>query len=306
VKGAREFRQQVEYAAVRGALFLAGSLPAGAGRAFGAAVGRLAFALRIRRDVSVDNIVRALGVTPGEASAIARRSYQNLGRSLMEFASMRRWSRQRVLSVVEVSGLEHARTALAAGRGLVMLSGHIGNWELAGAALAASGLPINFLVGEQTNARVDDVINDLRRTQKIGIITRASALKKVLVTLRRNEVIALLADQDARKGGIVVDFLGRPASTVRGPAMFAIRARCPVVVFAVHREGTRQYAVLEPPLWPDPALDEEEAVRALTQNYTDCIARHVRAHPDEYFWPHRRWKSTSPQTTKSQATSAEI
>ncbi|HKW13765.1 MAG TPA: lysophospholipid acyltransferase family protein [Candidatus Krumholzibacteria bacterium] len=296
----RQWRQGAEYQAVRGALFLAGSLPLGITRAFGAAVGTLAFALRIRREVSVDNIVRGLGLTPREATRIARRSYQNLGRSFMEFAAQRRWSQNDVLELVHLDGMEHIRHALEAGRGAIMVSGHFGNWETAGAALRGSGLPLSFLVGEQTNGRVDDVINDLRRAQQIGIITRASALKKVLTALRNNEVIALLADQDARKAGVVVEFLGRPASTVRGPAMFAIRADCPIVPFSIRRDGKAFMATVEPALWPDPALDEEASVVALTQGYTDALARAVRAHPEEYFWPHRRWKSTSSQATRSQ------
>jgi KDO2-lipid IV(A) lauroyltransferase len=298
----RRWRHGLEYQAVRGALFLAGSLPLGITRVFGAAVGTLAFALRIRREVSVDNIVRGLGLTPRAATRIARRSYQNLGRSFMEFAAQRRWSQAHVLELVHLDGLENVRRALEAGRGAIMVSGHFGNWETAGAALRASGLPLSFLVGEQTNGRVDDVINDLRRAQQIGIITRASALKKVLVALRHNEVIALLADQDARKAGVVVDFLGRPASTVRGPAMFAIRAKCPIVPFSIRRDGKGFRATVEAALWPDPALDEDASVLALTQGYTDALARAVRAHPEEYFWPHRRWKSTSSQSTHSQGT----
>lgn len=304
MKSAREIRHGIEYAAVRAALFLAGSLPLGVARAFGASVGTLAFALRIRRDVSVDNIVRGLNVTPRAAARIARRSYQNLGRCFMEFAAQRRWTSGDVMNLIAMDGLEHFRAAADQGRGAVMVSGHFGNWEGAGAALKAYGVPISFLVGEQTNARVDDVINELRRAQHIGIITRTSALKKVLTALRNNEVVCLLADQDARKGGVVVSFLGRPASTVRGPAMFAIRANCPIIPFAIHRQGKCFRAVIEPPIWRDPSLDEEAAVVAMTQAYTSALERVVRAHPEEYFWPHKRWKSTSSQATHSQGTTA--
>jgi KDO2-lipid IV(A) lauroyltransferase len=302
MNSARAIRQDVEYTAVRVALFLAGSLPLGMARAFGASVGTLAFALGIRRAVSVDNIVRGLRVTGSEANRIAHRSYRNFGRSFMEFAAQRRWSSDDVERLIAMDGLEHFRAAAAAGRGAVMVSGHFGNWEAAGAALRVYGVPISFLVGEQTNARVDDVINDLRRAQNIGIITRTSALKKVLTTLRSNEVVCLLADQDARKSGVVVNFLGRPASTVRGPAMFAIRGNCPIVPFSIHREGRGFRAVIEPPIWPDSSLDEEASVVAMTQAYTSALERVVRQYPEEYFWPHRRWKSTSSQTTPSQAT----
>ncbi len=304
MKTAREIRHDIEYEAVRGTLFLAGSLPLGVARALGASVGLLAYALGIRRAVSVDNIVRGLRVTPAQANRIARRSYQNLGRSFMESAAQRRWSHADVRDLVDVDGVEHARSALEAGRGAMMVSGHFGNWEIAGTSLRAVGLPLNYLVGEQTNSRVDDVINDIRRNQQIGIITRSSALKKVLSTLRKNEVVATLADQDARKGGVVVDFLGRPASTVRGPALFAIRANCPIVPYWMRRDGRKFKVTIEAPLWPDPSLEEEAAVTTLTQAYTDTLTRAILAYPDEYFWPHRRWKSTSSQASQSQGHAA--
>jgi KDO2-lipid IV(A) lauroyltransferase len=291
----RQFRHSIEYAAVRGALAMAGTLPLGVARAIGSSVGWVAFALGIRRDVTIDNIVRALGVSRREAVRIGRRSYQNMGRSTMEFAAFRRWSHADIRRLVRMEGVEHLQAARDAGRGVVCITGHFGSWELSGASLAAAGFPCNFVVGEQTNARVDDVMNALRQSQGNSIITRAFALKKVLTALRKNEFVALLADQDARKGGIFVDFLGRPASTVRGPALFAIRAGCPILPLSIHREGTGHCVVFEPPLWPDPSQDEETSVRVLTQHFTDSLARQIRAHPDEYFWPHRRWKTKPAQ-----------
>jgi len=281
-------------------LFLAGSLPLGVARAFGAAAGSLAFALRIRRDVSVDNIIKALGIPQSEATSIARRSYRNLGRSFMEFAAFRRWSRADLLRQVDVEGRENLETARAAGRGAVIISGHLGCWEFGATVVPALGYPTALLVGEQTNARVDDVMNDLRRRHGGAIITRQSALKKVLLALRSNEFVVFLADQDARKGGVMVDFMGRPASTVRGPALFALRAGAPIIPFAVHREGKRHRIIFDPLIWPDPNLEEELSVLDLTRRHTAALSRRIREHPDEYFWPHRRWKTKAPQTPESQ------
>jgi KDO2-lipid IV(A) lauroyltransferase len=300
MKSAREIRHDIEYDAVRGALFLAGSLPIGIARGIGSTVGFLAYALGIRRAVSIANITRGLGASRGEAARVARRAYCNFGRCLMEFAAFRRWSQEDMLRLVEAEGLEHMRRALADGRGAIIVGAHLGNWEMAGAVLTANGLPLSFLVGEQTNARVDDVVNNLRRAQRIGIITRASALKKVLTTLRKNELVALLVDQDARKGGILVDFLGTPASTVRGPAMFAIRANCPIIMLSIHRAGNRHHAIFEAPIWPDPAEDEEASVLRLTRHFNDVLSRRIKEHPDEYFWPHRRWKSAMSQAAQAE------
>lgn len=289
----REIRQSIEYAAVRGALSLAARAPLDAGRRVGAAFGRAAFDLaRLRRDTSVANAAASLGVSKREATKIARASYANLGRCLMEYAAFARLTRAEVVDLVEFEGLENARRVVDGGKGGIVVAAHLGNWELLGAGLAANGLPIHFLVGQQTNARVDDVMNDLRRRQNIGIISRSIALRKVMQALADNQIVCILTDQDARKGGVVVDFLGRPASTVRGPALFAIRRGCAILPCFIWREGSRHRAVVEPPMFPLPLDDEDEAIRELTHRYTDRITVRVHAHPEEYFWPHRRWKST--------------
>ena len=271
---------------------MAGSCPIGLARAAGATVGWLAFALGIRRRVSVDNIVGTLGVTPRAAAGIARRSYQNLGRSVMEFAAFRRWSADDIRRLVGLEGVDHLVRVRAAGKGAVCVAGHFGSWELLPAVLVAHGFPTHGVIGRQTNERVDDVMNELRRAQGVTLIPRGTALKKVLLALRANEFVILLADQDARKGGVVVDFLGRPASTVRGPALFAVRSGCPLVTLSIHRDGGRHHAIAEPPIWPDRSLDEEAAVVDLTRRHAEALSRRIREHPDEYFWPHRRWKST--------------
>lgn len=300
MKSIREIRQAAEYAGVRVALAMAASLPLGMARAVGASIGSLAFALGVRRRISVDNVAASLGVSRGAATGIARRSYQNLGRSMMEFSALKHWSRDELLRQVSVEGRENLEAARAAGRGAVIISGHLGCWEFATAVVPALGYPTNLLVGEQTNARVDDVMNEVRRVHGGTIITKQSALKKVLTSLRNNEFVVFLADQDARKGGVMVDFLGRRASVVRGPAMFALRANAPIIVFSVHRDGRRHRIVFEPPIWPNPDLEEEASVLDLTRRHTDALARRIREHPDEYFWPHRRWKTGASQVANSQ------
>ena len=295
MKTRREIRHDIEYVAVRGALALAGSLPLGVARAVGASAGSLAFALGIRREVSIHNITSTLGVSRSEATRIARRSYQNLGRSLMEFAAFSRWTREEIMRETDIVGTEHLSRAREGGRGAVIVAGHFGNWELGGTVIPALGHPNHFVVGEQSNARVDELMNNVRRAQGSQLIPRSTALRKVMMALRANEFVALLADQDARKGGVIVDFLGRPASTVRGPALFAIRARCPIIPLSVHREGKRFGVIFDPPLWPDPSLDEDHAVVDLTRRHVEALAKRIREHPEEYFWPHRRWKSAGQQ-----------
>jgi hypothetical protein len=112
------------------------------------------------------------------------------------------------------------------------------------------------------------------------------------VTVPAGKLAMLFIDQDARRDGIFVDFLGRPTSTVRGPAIFSIRKRCPIVALFLLRRGVdRHLAVIEKPIWPNPRLKGREAIRDLTQRYTRILEKHVRESPGQYFWMHRRWKT---------------
>lgn len=297
----RKTRQAVEYAAVRAALSLVGRIPIDASQRIGAAIGVAAFDLvRARRTTSIDNIRASLGVARGEATRIARASYANSGRCLMEFAAFAHMTPPEILDLVSIEGLENFERVRDEGKGGVIVSAHLGNFELITAGLAAAGYAVYGLVGQQSNSRVDDVMNDLRRKQNVGIITRAAALRKVLQVLSEGGMIAMLPDQDARKLGIMVEFLGRPASTVRGPALFAIRRGCAILPAFVTRTGTRHVLTLETPLYADPTGDEDERVRDLTQRYTDRFTARIRLRPDEYFWPHRRWKTKAPQSERSQ------
>ena len=300
----RNIRQSNEYHAVRGALWLAGRLPIEAGQRVGAMIGRLGFdGVRARRDVSIANIEASLGVSRRDATKIARASYENRGRCLMDFSAFAHQTKAEMLYQVSVEGLDNFDRVRSEGKGGVLISGHLGNWELIAASLSALGRPIHGLIGEQQNKRVDDVMNDLRRRQNIPLITKAVALRKVLQVLKAGEFVVMLADQDARKGGVFVEFLGRPASTVRGPALFAIRSGCPIVPTFVARAGTRHRLIIEEPIYPVPMDDEDEKVRDLTQRYTDRLSAHIRERPQEYFWPHRRWK-TQPSQVSSQQTIA--
>jgi KDO2-lipid IV(A) lauroyltransferase len=294
----KRVRHALEYAGVRLALRLASLLPLRAACAVGASIGWLAYVVfGVRRRVSTENVQRALGETPssGTPSSIARRSYANLGRSLMEYSAFARLSHEEIRALAPIEGLEHFDHALEKGKGAILFTGHFGNWELMGASAVAHGYPINFLVGEQTNHRVDDLMNELRRKQGIGIISRHVALKKVLRALKDNQMVALLADQDARKAGVFVDFLGAPASTARGPAMFAIKQGCPIISGFIHRTPAGSHVgTLYPPLYADASLEGEDAVRDLTQRFTDQLADAIRGWPAEYFWAHRRWKTKPP------------
>jgi KDO2-lipid IV(A) lauroyltransferase len=294
----RRFRHRLELAGVRFLKRLPALLPFRAAVKLGGLLGRFAFDIvRIRRGVTLDNIAAAFGerYTAAERKSIGRRSYVNFAKSMVEFASLDRLDPGRFRSIVRMEGIEYLDTALERGKGAVVVTGHFGSWELLGAATVAYGYAVDFLVGEQSNRLVDQLMNDLRAAGGIGIIARGVAARGVFASLKKNRIVALLSDQDARRAGIFVDFLGRPASTFQGAAQFALRMESVILCCCIVRQPDESHiAFFLPPIHVDTGAEREGEIRRLTEEHTRLLARCVEDHPDHYFWAHRRWKTKPP------------
>jgi KDO2-lipid IV(A) lauroyltransferase len=263
--------------------------------ALGSFLGWLAFdVLRMRRKVTLINLRNSLGKGKNELARIGRRAYQNLGKSMVEYSLFPSLDKEKVLEMTELEGAEHFDEALRRGKGAILVGGHFGSWELMGAAISQKGYPIDFLVGEQHNLLVDDLMNDYRRSMGIGIIKMGAAAKGVIKALKNNRFVAMLSDQDAGSDGAVVEFLGRPASTPKGPAAFALKMDAPIIMgFIIRENQTRQRVIIEKPIFGKKTSLKEEDIKDLTQAYTSVLEKYIREHPDHWFWAHRRWKSTT-------------
>ena len=295
---ARRVRHRIELAGVRLLVALPRIFPLRTSVKLGGVLGLVAFDVaRIRRRVVLENLDRAFGdgLGAGEKVRIGRASYVNFAKSIIEFASLGRIRKEDYPRIVRFEGLENLRGPIAGGHGVIAVTGHFGSWELLGAGVASCGLPVDFLVGEQTNNLVNDLMNDLRRSAGIGIIERGVAARGVFEALKKGRIVALLADQDARQVGIFVDFLGSPASTFQGPAQFACRTGSPLVGCAIVRRADETHdAILFPPIYPKAGVDRDAEVLRLTQEHTKILEDCVRRHPEQYFWAHRRWKTKPP------------
>jgi KDO2-lipid IV(A) lauroyltransferase len=263
----------------------------------GSFLGWLAFdVLRIRRKVTLINLENSLGNDKNKLAKIGRNAYQNFARSMVEYSLFPSLDKERIEKMVEFEGTKHFDEALRKGKGAVLVAGHFGSWELMGAATSLKGYPVDFLVGEQHNHLVDDLMNDYRRSMGIGIIKMGAAAKGVLKALKNNRFVAMLSDQDAGSDGTVVEFFGRPASTPKGPAAFALKMNVPLIVaFIVRENNKRQRIIIEKPLYGEKSSDKEEDIKKLTQAYTTILENYIRKYPDHWFWPHRRWKSTTQE-----------
>lgn len=297
-RGSKRGRWLVEYAALYPLFLLARWLPRRLLVALGRGTGRFAFeVLRVRRTVTLTNLRIALGgeIDPRQLRRLGALVYANLGATLMEFCKLYDSRPAQIRALVEIEGREHLDACRRQGRGAILTTGHFGNWELLAASVSAYGYPVSYLIKDQSNPWVHRLQNEIRRRGGMGVIRLGTGARQVLYALRRREFVGIIGDQDAGPEGIFLDFLGRQASVARGMAFFAWRAGVPVIPCYILRLGNgRHRAVFGAPIEADPAWDEATAVRELTRAHTTALATVILAHPEHYFWVHRRWKTRPP------------
>ncbi len=290
---------RLEYGALRGVLGVLKLAGFRGGGAIGERIGALGYRpLGIRRGVVERQIAAALGVAPGEVKRIARAAYAHLGRTTIETALLPDFSRQAILDLFErVDGWDMVEERLARGHGLIVVTGHLGNWELGGAYLAARGLPVDAVARAMANPIFDGYLTRTRERVGMHVVHDADAVRRVPRALRSGRAVAFLVDQ-----GVIglastwVPFFGRFAKTPRGPAVFALRLDAPIVFGAAVRQPSGRYALTFEGIDVARTGDLDTDVDAIVARYTAVLERFVSAAPEQYFWHHRRWKHQRPGT----------
>lgn len=236
--------------------------------------------------------------TEQERDRIGQGALTNLGRAAMELLMLSSRPRDRVERwCAGFDGEDRLREALSSGRGVIFVTAHAGNWELLGALLARRGYPITVVATPVYDERLDQRLVAARAAHGIETISRgrASAARQLLSSIRRNAVLGMLIDQDTNVGGAFVPFFGRLAYTPTGPAAFALRTGAVVVCGFLVREGALHHRiVVEGPIELIRTGDPERDAVANTARLTELIERHIRAHPDQWVWFHRRWRRQPP------------
>ena len=261
--------------------------------ALGEAVGSAAFWLGLRRRVALDGLRRAFPErSEAERRAIARAAYRQLGRSLAELVAWRRLTASEVERLVRFVGWDRYQAALAGGRGVVVAVAHFGNWELPARAAANRGMSVTAIT-RTLREPINEKLLALRREGGMRELPDKKSTDAALRLLRRGETLAVVIDQNMRPSrGIFVDFFGTQACTTPAAAVFALRTGAPLFLVYDLREpdGTHRVSFEGPFALPS-ASGGQSAVHALTQELTRGVERMVRAHPDHWFWVHRRWKT---------------
>lgn len=217
--------------------------------------------------------------------------FRNIGRTTFEILRITTNTSVRLPDIVDSPPIDILDAACAQGRGVLLLSGHIGNWELFAGWLRAKGYPLDVVVKPMRNPLSDSFYNDRRRELGLGIIHTQIATRGIVQALRNKRLVAIVADQYAGEDGIDVTFFGRKVSTPRGPAVLALKYGCPILSGAMTRSVDGRFTVaVDPPLVFEATGNDENDVLAITQAYTTRIENHIRRNPDQWLWTHRRWR----------------
>ncbi len=229
---------------------------------------------------------------------VAREAYQNLGRVAIEATLLSRRGPTAVLEqFVDSPGWAIVERAHAKGNGVVLVAGHLGNWELSGAYVAARGVPCHAIARGMANPLSDRYFRNTRERLGMQVMHDQEAVRRVPRILTAGGTIGFLSDQaTVGLASTFVPFFGRPAKTPRGAAVFALRANVPVVLIQALRQSDGRYLFYAEEIEVTRTGDRERDVDDIVGRFSAALERLVRQYPGQYFWQHRRWKHQPTET----------
>lgn len=289
----KTFRHAVEYAFVLLFYALLQLWPHSFRRELAGLFGGIAYFFTPRRvKIATENLRASFPqLSDREVKRIARQVYCNLAASAIEvidpvsaIASVR-------VEAETKAKLQQLLQDHEQGKPLLIVTGHYGNWEVLGQYLAVQFKEISFIAKEQSNPYVDRMVNRQRIRLRGRIIPSHSAAREVPKQLKSGSCIFMAVDQDAGSGGVMIEFLGRPAAYFRGWALFSLHYRVPVVFSLLRHESEGFVLELSDTINPDCTADKNSEIKRLLTLFSDHLAAAVTDHPEQWLWTHRRWKS---------------
>lgn len=284
----------IEYALFAGVARLLQALPLGGVRRAARGLAWLSWhVLRIRRQLTLRQLFAAFpDKGEEEIHALARASYDNLVTTIFELMWTPRLDEDTLRRVLHLRNPEVIVQAARRGRGVILMSGHYGNWEWLSIGVAhLLSMPFTVIVHSIHNPRVDALVEGWRARFGNRTVPMGVSVREIIHTLRNRGAVAMLADQSGPSGSIYVRYFGRPAATYEGPATFALRIGAPVIMGYCTRRDDGDYDVVVEEV-PTSDLDgfTPANVQELTRRHVRALERAVRENPAQWLWQHKRWK----------------
>jgi KDO2-lipid IV(A) lauroyltransferase len=246
-----------------------------------------------REKITEENLKNAFPEkSSDEINLIVRKSYHNLGIVLAEVPAMKYMTEQDFRKCIEFENIELVQEVYGRGKGLILLSGHFGNWEyVAYTAGLYSKIPILIVVKPQKNKLADKILNNYRTKANNQVVSMFSAARGIIKAISEKKVIALIVDQSASPDkDIFVDFFGRPATTYEAPAALALKFDVPIIIGLGVRQSNGTYKVRVDEIKHDDLENTPDGIRKLTERHVKYLEDHIRKNPDHWAWQHKRWK----------------
>jgi len=292
----KQIKNDLIYLAARIFVKLVRWLPRRAALAMMRRLGVWAYYLaRKEREKTIRHLTWAFGLekSVAEISELARRVFRHWGAAAADAIRTPMLTADELARMVNVEGEEHLRRARAAGRGVIILTGHFGNWELLASWIARNGYPL-YVVGRSAyDPRLDRMIVAGRAQAGYRNIARGKGTREIVRTLKENQCLGLLIDQDTKVEGVFVDFFHRPAHTAIGPAVLAKKYGAAIVPTFIYLLTDDTYHIeFQPALRLEFSNDHDQNWTPLIQQCSDTIENMVRRYPEQWVWMHERWKKT--------------
>lgn len=288
-----KFQNYAEYIALKTVIFFIRLFPFKFAVKVGGAIGIVScYIVNFRRSHVIDMLTQSFPEkSQKEIRIITRNTYKNFVRTVVEIIFFPTMSDEEIKKLLVCTNEHLVENAYSKGRGTIFMSAHLGNWELT--ALAYSKIyPMSVVVANQSNVLVDKMMDNVRTNQGFSTISRdGMAFRDVMKALKRNEIVAFLADQDASSQGVFIPFFGRLTSTPKGAALFALRAKCPIIIALGIRQknGIMKVEFTEVPI-PNSG-DSNKDIEIINTFYLKKLEDIVSRYPEQWFWFHRKWKT---------------
>ena len=298
----KAWKHKLEYGLILALKGLFRAMPRAVALKVGEALGLFAgCVLRIRRAVVDANLEIAFGreKTRAERNRIARGCYCHYGAVMVDTLRLFGKPATEWYRLVEgVEGLEATRAQLQEHAGLVVMTAHLGLWEL-GYVFPLLDMPMCVVAKPAHNPYIQAMIDRGREQENYDVMSTGASVRMFVQYLRQGWALGFVSDQDARRNGIFVDYFGRPASTATGGPSFAVKLHKPLIFFCITRQKSGRYVIaFDPPAERRTDLSRQEEIVRLTAAYMKRMEEMVRRHPEQYWWFHRRWKSTPENRRK--------
>lgn len=251
--------------------------------------------------------ILGLGISDKDLKQMAPGVCRNFAKYLVDFFSASKIDGDYVKKFVRIKGVHNLDAALAKGRGVIVLSAHLGNWELGGFVVSQMGYPLSAVVLTHKNKKMNEFFTRQRLAGKMRPIETGLSLKACYRVLRDNGLVALLGDLDFMGNGLPLDFFGNKRFIPKGPAVLSYRIGSAVVpIFLVREEGDTFRLIIEKPIYPDYNMDEGTAVVELTKKYISLIEFYIRRYPDQWCIFRNMWEHDENRMMVNYKTGSKI